>query len=400
MSHLDKESLNVETDLRYVRIPRPVTFEVQNAQPETENQPLTRAFFSISQEYFNGLPCSVTVVDRNGLLVEIPASNAVKTRDFIIRVCVTIGQEVKLNIDALSNSTSSANQVLAEVIEQGTQQTRRGERRATLDYHVSLQDIEDHGGSLYLSNLDIVASIMHGNLVPFHPHSEIGIRNRLVEEEESVNSVDSFGYALRIVDSFDHFGDRYVNINSQVYKVPVVRNSSMPDGVYLTSSGPVAGNYEYPKPISRRYHFDEADEKLRLYRTAEDARALGDQIAEKERALKVQAVELKEREQRLKEEKAQRDHDFELQKQEIEREKAEDDARRKREDNDQARRLARLKDEVADLEHRRNVAMIHHKDAYEHRALERKETGELVKLLPTLITGAFTLFIAFSKFSK
>lgn len=389
----------MDQGLRYVQLARAVSFEVDNATPAGTDNLRGHGYFNIEQEYFNGLSKPVTVVDRNGMQVTIPPGFNPAHRDFVIRLKVTFGRDVKVNIDRLLSGTSVSAKALAETIQEGSVQFRHGERRHSMDYHITLEDIESRGGSIYLSNLDRVVSTLHGHLIPLHPHSEAAIRNRLVEEDPTVNEVDSFGYSLRIVDSQGLYGDRYVNINNQVYKVPISRSAAMPDGVYLTSSGPVTGDYNLVKPISKRYGFEEADVELRLYRTAEEARTLGDVLSEKEKELKQLAVEIKEREQRLKEEKLSREHEFELLKQRLDQERAEEDAQRKREETRLQQRQLRLKEEISELEHRRNMENLRQKDYYENRSLERKDSSEVVKFLPSLVMGAVALFAVFSKLS-
>jgi len=390
----------VDQDLRYVGLAKAVTFEAAQVSESNQDFGLTHGYYSVNHEFINGLPKVVTVVDRDGVRVEIPPSTNPMVNDFIIRVKLEIGREVNLNIDNLLNSSSPGAAILVELVQRGDQIHRHGKRKFSLDYHITLDDIESRGGSVYLNNLDRVVSTLQGNFVPHHPYSDIAVRNQLVENDPNINDVASFGYSLRIVDSHNHYGDRYVNINNQVYKVPVVTSSSMPDGVYLTSSGTVEGNYQYARPVSKRYSFEEADDALRLYKTVEDAKTFGDVIAEKEKELKELSVKLKEREQRLREEKMERESEFERFKQQIAREQAEEDAQRKAEESRATQRMSRLKEEIAELEHQRTVEMLKRKDTYESRSLERKDSSEMVKFLPAVVTGALALFVAFSKFSS
>lgn len=387
----------MESGLRYVQPAQAAPFEVVNFDAKCEAQSPGQSYFSVQYEYFNGLTTTVRVVDRDGMIAEIPSSSLVGCRNLVIRVSIIVSRGVNLNIDSLLNASSPTAKAFAQVIEQGDRRHKGGQQIFSLDYHITYDDINSQGGSLYLTNLDRVVSILNTQYIPFHPYSEVGIRNQMVADERDINDVGSFGYSLRIIDSFDHFGDRYVNINNQVYKVPVVKKSSMPDGVYLVSSGPVTGNFDYPKPVSHRFSFEEADEALGLYRTVDQARTFGDTVGQKKRELEERSIELKEREQRLKEEEQQREHEFKLHKQALEEEKAESEAQRKREENEMSQRMARMKDELSQLEHRRNVTMLNERSIHDQRSLERKESSEIIKFLPTLISSTLTLFILVSK---
>ena len=387
----------MDAPLRYVDMAKAVSFEVENV---TEPDDITTGIgnnFTVDCQYINGFSRPVTLIDRNGMKVEIPPNHNHLIGDFIVRLTVTLGREVNVNIEQLLNSACSATRTLGDVIQKGAPTFRNGERRHQMDFRVKLQDMESRGGSLYLTNLDIVVSLLQSHMVPHHPRSEAGIRNNLVEQEDSVNDVESFGYSLRIVDSGGFFGERFVNINRQVYRVPVVRGSRLQDGVYLTSSGPVEGDYALRQPVSKRYNFEEADEALGLYRTVEEARTLGDEYAAKEKELKEMTLFVKKEEQRLKEERQRREAEFEERKRELERERFEEDNRRKEADYHFQQRQARLKEEIAELEHKRNIEMIRRKDGYEERALQRKESSEVVKYLPAIFTGLLALFVAIKK---
>src|SRR5690606_34698495 len=102
-----------------------------------------------------------------------------------------------------------------------------------------------------------ISSFVEQSAVAMHPYSNWESRVKLIEEDQHVNAKDAFGYNIRIVDNSGAYGDRYVNINNQVYRVPVSRNASLKDGVYLTTSRPVGGDYAFCKPVSNHYSFNE-----------------------------------------------------------------------------------------------------------------------------------------------
>lgn len=374
-----------------------VSFEVENVSEPSDVVGHSTNNFSVDCQYINGFSRPVTLVDRNGMKVEIPPNINPIARTFIVRLTITLGREVNVNIEQLLNSACSATRTLADVIQKGAVSFRNGERRHRLDFHVELADVESRGGSLYLSNLDVVVSLLQGHMVPHHPRSEVGVRNNLVESDDTINDVSSFGYSIRIVDSGGHFGDRFVNINKKVYKVPVARESPLGDGVYVTSSGPVDGDYAYRPPVAQRYTFEEADKELGLYRTVEEAKTFGDEYAAREKELKELSLFVKQEEQRMKEERQRREAEFEERKRELERERLEEDNRRKETDYHFQQRQTRLKEEIAELEHKRNIEMIRSKDGYEQRSLQRKESSEVVKYLPAIFTGLLALFIAIKK---
>jgi len=381
--------------LKYVKLTRPTPYAFTNVQPVNAKLRENRSFYSMQQEFFNGFSKAVVIVNREGLKVTIPPTLNPLNSEFIVRYTLTLGADVIFNVDSLLNSTSHSSRILAKVFQEGGMSLNRNQRIFALDYHLNIEEIETRGGSLYLSNLDLLVTVHSGVLVPLHPFSEIYNRNQAVEQFDHVNNVNTFGYGLKIIDSLNQFGVRYVNINNQIYRIPIMESSALPDGVYLTSSGPVEGDLSLVKPVSKLYPFEEADTALRLYKSVESAKTMGDEFGEKEKELKRLTLHVKEREQELKAEKLAKEAEFELFKQRIERERIEEDSLRKQEENRIAQRVASLKEEIAQLEYQRTLETLKQKEYYETRSLDRKDSSETIKFLPTLITGALALFLAF-----
>lgn len=379
-------------ELKYVDIAKPINHLADTATRVNDEIRSGTSFFAIEHEYINGLTKPVTVITRYGVKAEIPPTQNHLIRDFIIRIKLHVGMTVNLNVDALLTSSHEYSHLLAQVINEGNQVYRQGQRQYSLDFHVSLDDIEKKGNNIYINNLDIVLSTLHSYLQARHPFGEDGLRNYAVNGDPTINSINSFGYSLKIVDTLGCYGDRYVNICGEVYKVPCSKSNELADGVYLTSSGSVIGDYALGKPISKRYTFEEADKELRLYRTVELARTLGDEITAKETELKNLSIELKREEQDLRQQKQKRDLEFEERKRELDRVTLEEDHQRKRKEIEFNEKMIKLKSEIEDLEHKRNIELMRQKDYYESRSYERKDTSEIVKFLPAIITG----FIGFA----
>lgn len=394
--------------MQYVDMPKPVTHVVSDATRAGSQRCPPNLQYNVDFQYINGLSRDVTLVDQNGMRIHIPCNRGQLNNQFTVRISITLGRDVNLDITQLLNSSCYATRTLGEVIQDGQMTRSRGQDTYALDYSVTLEDIETKGGNLYLTNLDIVLSIHHGDNVAPHPRSEFGIRNRLVEEESAINDVGGFGYSLRIVDSAGVYGPRFININNQVYKVPVTKTPEMADGVYLTSSGPVEGDYHFQPPISKRYDFSEADEALALYQTVEEAKTLGDQKAQQERQLAELRHNAKLEEDRMKRERVEREEAFEKFKQDMRTREMQEEQRYKEEEQQRIARQNRIKEEIAQLEHQRNLRAMEQKesfenrsmekkDEYESRSLKRKESVEIVKYLPAVFTGVLALFVAFRK---
>lgn len=378
----------------------------QHARAELGDHQLTGAFtpFETSLGYINGLNIPITVVLRSGLQITLPPTTVGGYRDFIVRHRVVTTREVKVNTVALSNNTSVESQLIRETIEKGETRYQQGQRIIELKYAVSRDELLGSGGSLYLTNLDIVITTLRDHAIPFHPHSEAGIRNRMIEENEHINTVGSFGYTIEIIDNTGVFGDRFVNVNNEVFKIHVRKDPNRPSGVYRVSSGPVKGDVDFAPPKSEYYTFDEIPTTLGLYKSYEEALTLGDVFAARKVELDELAISIKREEAELKAEKQRREAAFDRLKHELEEERLRQEDERKRKEAEfkatESRfleRQARLKEEIAELEHRRQMESIHRKDHYEEKSYQRKDSSDLLKYIPAVVAAVAAIFVAVRK---
>lgn len=389
---------------------RAAPFEVEDMRVQVGQQSHTTEPLTCNISYHNGLSDAVTIVQRSGLAFTVPAATDRSEKDFVIRVTFSFSRGVNIDAHYLLNGVTESSPIelrkLSEAINRRNTHTR-GREEICLDYLVSRETLQKRGGSVYLVELDLVVSILNGNHVPLHPYSEVGQRADLIEADEAVNNPKYFGMNIRIVDSNGKFGDRFFNVNGQIYKVVALKSSTLRDGVYMTSSAAIDGDYDVCPPKCTRYDFDEADEALKLYRTVDEARTLGDVAAAVER-------DLKELQQRVKRE----EHELKLER--LRREDELDSARRSHErvkldfEVDMAEKLARLRlreleldEQKAELdairrreEHLRNLESLERKDKYESRSYQRKEVSEYIKYVPVVIAGIASVILALKKIAE
>lgn len=356
----------------------------------------------MEKEFYNGLSVPVTIVDRSGVPFTMAPMRVEYSNMLLVRFSFTYHRSVKIDIERLSNAKCESSIALRDAIQHGSvKEGHYGKMVATITYTVSKEQLQAGGGSLYLTNLDIVVSTMQGHYVPRHPHNLDGIRNYLVGREETINTVGSFGYAIQIVDNEGIYGKRYININKEIYEVSPIEDRSRRSGVYHAKTAPVGENGVVPPPIAMLYSFEEAEQYLGFFKTIEEARILGDISEEQRRELEERALHLKRdiaefNANKLKEERAldEQKRSFELDRM------VEDEARKsrenewKRQETEQTVRLARLKEEVATLEHRRSMDSLQRKDHYEERSYSRKDSTEFIKWIPGLIGAGAALFLA------
>ena len=358
--------------------------------------------YSVTTDFLNGLADPVTVVRRDGLPVRIPSMLIDAPNCFIIRVTYAFTPSVIIDIDRLSNATCPTSIALRDRI-QSRKYDQNGFRtkRFSIYYTISKEQIQTSGGSLYFNNLDIVISTMQGDRVPRHPLSMDGIRDELVGREETINTVGSFGYAIQIIDNAEQIDKRYINVNNEVFVITPTKDPLRLDGAYIARTSPIGSNGVTPEPTAKHYKPEEIDESLRLYRTAEEARMLGDISAEYQREHDLRKRELDNAKTTFATEKLVAEKELETQKRIFETKRLEEEDQRrireseyKRQESHQTERLSRLKEEIAALEHRRSMEAINRKDHYEERSYVRKDSSEMIKWLPGLVGAGVALFLA------
>lgn len=366
--------------------------------------------------FYNGLGCTVTIVTRTGVQLQIPPDHSARgIRGFVVRSTYRTDHGVIVNTHDLLNDeglkTSKEAAALESVLFTDKVRIGRGIRpTAILDYVISKAEFDRNGGSVYLTNLDLTLSTLNVNYVPKHPYSLVGQRQALADGNMTLMEGRAFGYEIRIVDRDGRFGDRFVNIAGEVYQILASRDDELRDGVYLVSPTPANGESGFTQPRSVYYSFEEAEKSLFLYRNFTDAKTLGDPDSQRERELKDWGHRLKEDELRNKEERQRRELELDQSRREIERER--EAARQRQLDAEERIRLhdTALREREANLareEHayktrelelkRLNLEL---KEELDRRSATRKDTAEMVKYIPAIIAGIGAIFMAIKTISK
>lgn len=333
--------------------------------------------------FTNHLNDDVIVVGRDGLPFKLPPSGK---RDNVFHVRVTYRIHASVTMDPKGvfhqyGSNSPEGKALAAAVKHSEENNPTGNKTFALDYVVRRDDIAHSGGVLYLADLDIVVSVLKDEWKALHPYSDAATRYQLIEAESNVNNSERFGYSVYIVSNDKAVTHKFINLGGAVYRVPSIVNQSLRDGVYVCSSGPVQNCAKDPVPMSLHYTFDEAWEELRLYDSAEEAEKLGDVLGEREKQLKELQLQYKELEHDHKMERMQHEQQMEEKRREYEQLSL-----------DREREQARM-------DHERNLRSLREKDFYESRSAIRKDSSEVVKYIPVVLTSVFAI-VAFIMKSK
>lgn len=356
-------------------------------------------------EFHNGTGEDVTIVTRTGVQIEIPPLRGARFHHFAIVSKYRLGFNVNVDTSGLLNDEGHKTSLEAEKIDgalfrDGIRPGQGLAPEAEIEYRISRQEFHEHGGSLYLPNLDLCLSVLNRHYVPRHPFSKAGLRQAMIENDPFLSRGEGLSYQIRIVDSRDQFGHRYVNVGGKVYLIRPTRHSDVADGVYVSRPVPAAGETPMLLPQSDYYSFEEADEALRLYKTFMEAKTHGDPQVEYKRELDERNHQLKREKQDWDQLAHERNVEWETQKRAWEREREE----AKREQAQREEELKRRDAELSRMEHdyslreaqiKRDTLLL--KEVFDERNHRRKELIEVLKYVPALVTGVGAIFAAYKK---
>jgi len=370
----------------------------------------------LGYQFINYLHRPVTVLLRTGVRMIIPYKPAVRpihtrqgkkqtvplgenTPRFIIRVKINTCNDVNLDTTELSNDQGRATSVEAQAYLDSIQISegkiiRRTETTAWVEYHIPAEDFDANGGVLYLQNIDLLVSVLDQASTAPHPHSVQGRRDRDAYDFKTEMAPKGLFYGVYIRDSDRQYGSRFININGTVYGVPVLAGTGEdPDGVYCVTSGRTTSEFVPQRILTEYYSFEDADTKLGLYQTYNEALTLGKPEERFKQQYDERVQKLKLDELQFKEERVAAEREFEQQRDAYKRAQLNLDFELKR--LDQNNRLY-----VAELERREQMnrhQMMVLKEMIELNGHNRRESTEILKLIPTLLTTVATYVAAYKK---
>lgn len=364
-----------------------------------DNAPL-----SVTYRYFNFTGMNVHLIKRDGTEWDIP-SRASRSENFVIQAIYSYAHDVVIDpkLDYHKNAIKSpiASFVLPQIEENALMNNGNRHKRITYQMVVSKETLlTELGGSAYLTDLDVVVSVLHDKaLIPKHPYGEISTRGRLIEAETNINNVERFGMAIYIISNNNKLQKHFININGLVHTVPVGKNNSLHDGVYICRSSRSATDGSYPIPDTVHYEdIEEARKELCLFESYESAVSNGDYFGTRENELKLKIADAKERELEFKNIEADlRAKELTLKTllEEAKRNTERDSDIRAREAEQRKHNYDRdaeiRKERMERLDHQYKVSGMHSKDYYESRSYRRKDSSEFMKFLPVLISGGLAI---------
>lgn len=229
-----------------------------------------------------------------------------------------------------------------------------------------------------------------------HPYSPQGLHE--VDMENEKQNFGMTGVFIKVVDNEMIASNRYFYAGKQLISVPSTIDKNRESGVYVTVATGAADltvNRE-----SSFYTFTEAEERLGLYKSQELALTHGNPELIKETEIarhKSREMELKNEALSLKQKLNNQDVELaEIKRQNTVLEEALKAASKLRDFNhDNAKAERDIKNNKR--KNKTEKKAMKEKQKYEERSAKRKDTSEIIKFIPTIITGAIAVGMLFFK---
>jgi hypothetical protein len=374
---------------------------------------VTASSAELGYQFINHIHRPVTVLTRTGMRAIIPyrpqgrmpkpakkqAAPVINEPCFIIRVRLISAADVILDTSELSNDlgqvTSAEAKAYLDSVQMAEDKIVRGNQQVVwVEYHIPLSDFDAEGGILFLQNLDLQISILDQASTAPHPFSILGQRNRDAFDFKSEMAPKGLFYGVYIRDKDGQFGRRYININGVVYGVDIItEESSDRDGVYFITSNRTTSSFIPQRVLVEYFPLEEANEKIGLYQTYNDALTHGNpsEVFKRDYEEKLQA--LKQEELKQKAERTRVEHETEQQRELYKRAIMGYEHELRRIEN--LNRLIDAELGLREKNYRREMLII--KEILDAKGHERREAGEIIKLIPTIITTIATYVAAYKK---
>lgn len=350
----------------------------------------------VTINYFNFLPFTVSVVERNGFrhsVRGVHGENATQC-DFIIRVRYFLRadglDDVRRIINKLSVGADDELQIIrGKFVGDGKFSARTcNGYEILLETRYTQEQFARENGELYCAKRDLVISAKSLEDASAHPHNSDSVDGDelLVSTYSELNPHD---YAIKteIIDNLNEIGPKYGYSLGKVIKITPKKDPKRLNGVYITSIEKNGLSISGFKLNTIKYEPDEVQEKFGLYSRKDEAETGGDVAGSRKLELENKIHELA---------LLKREYDQNSLKTKIEMDEV--DHARKIESIQWEERLKTLQRENEHLTHLRDIERSDRKDFYERNSQVRKDTVDIMKFLPQLVIGIGAIILAYNKF--
>lgn len=397
-----------------MNLERPVTnVHTLRASPREHTTNIDDSALELCIRVVNYTNKEIQVGLRNGIVYAItPKHPPAGTVPGVIVIADVDSEKTYVKIDSknqLNDPINEDQKILKASIKRSTK-LRNNYERASVEYFISREVLDMEGGLVYLPEVDIQVSMFTPTATPEHPFSFTGYETHTVFDNDFLSCQTLTGIAFKLVDNAGRLGLRYVNLNRHVYQLTPTTDVNLNDGLYVTTNGMCTGNRRHAVPKTQYYPTDKIAELFGpIYQTAEQARIDGDPETIRKREWDKAEAELKNDSLLLKSkilateaELADMTRIRDLDKLELSRIQAELDRQKLASDQrEQEFKMIERQHEHQRkmLENELHLKKLDRSDYYDERSSARKDSSDIVKMLPTIITGVVAL-LAFINSTK
>ncbi|YP_009212965.1 hypothetical protein AVU38_gp116 [Ralstonia phage RSL2] len=343
---------------------------------------------SIHTKFLNYSGRPISLGFRRGMVVDVPSRQSRNSQAFIVRQELYFSDNIKHSVrDRLISHEGPKSEDLKNFEDLFLRAYRDQTHSVTMryDYEVTPRTINDNGGCIYLVEQDIILSTKH-NDIPLHPFSF----EAMTRAPKGTRTLGENGLSVEIIDNQERIGPRYMRLLGKVMRIDAVKNALKRDGVYLkyrglmtTSQGPVEDIVDYIPP-------EAMPEAKWLYRSFAEARTAPEHEVELGFELKhldLQGKKTAAETSNLKAEQDKEKLELEHRNAQLQAQLEEEERRTRHFENELNRRYARE-------DHATKIEQLRTKDYFEERSIERKDSSEMWKFIPTVVMGAGAAIVA------
>lgn len=352
--------------------------------------------YQINTRYINNTQKVIRAKLRSNMELTFPPvpqrSEHSRDHQFLVRhelvVSATCAEQMKNYFNGLDEDVTGAlelfRNVYLKVYDDLYKPFQKRELRCTIEYVFTEQDLRQTNGVFYHDELDTLFKFGEEPFGVPHPYSFAGKKLESEQNAELLREKHGFIFWVEIIDNHGRYGDRYLTICNQVYKIAAREDKNRPDGLYIVSSKPTNGKISPDEVSTKFYRFEDIEKELGIYSTYEQALSFGDVALSRKREL------------------AELEHAITLERQNFQREKlhyeAEIDEKNRRlkdleyERNLSNRAMEDLRNNQATLLEMERLRL---KEHYDRRSSERKDASEFIKFLPSILAAVGTMLMAY-----
>jgi len=354
--------------------------------------------YRINTNYVNNIRKVVRVKLRSNLDIMVPAAHKrtqyVHDEMFVVQkelvvsaACIEIMRQYFAHLSDASGELEAFRKVYLQVYENIYRFGQTKEIRCQIEYGFTEGELNANGGMFYHNELDTMFKLGEEPILAAHPHSEEGRRQAALEAADKIKDEHGFVFWVEIIDNLGKYGERFVSICNQIYKIVPRRDKNRQDGLYIVSSTPSNGRINSNEVFERRYPLDNVDKDLGIYPTYELAQTHGDIAGSRKR-------EQQEREHEYNREKQQ----WAQEKLKLEREADERERHLRHVEQERTIAATQMKELRDRQEHLAEMQRLHMKDKYDERQAERKDASEFIKFLPSILAAVGTILMVWKTF--